>query len=98
MNPHSEHFHLNRTASTQAIQSSRVRRRRRRTDLHRLARRVREPRGPSSLQCDRRPHGHVIGHATAEPLPATLDGLPHGHVVAAGNAHVQTFDGGLTAM
>src|SRR5690349_16319587 len=30
---------------------------------------------------NRRPRGHVVGHAIGEPLPVSLDGVPRGHVV-----------------
>jgi hypothetical protein len=88
MNLRSKHFQSRRGSSTQTSRAGRSRP----TELDRLVRRVRELRGRFSLEVDRRPQGHVIGHAIGEPMPAMRDGLPRGHVVAAG-AHAQTFDG-----
>jgi hypothetical protein len=89
MNRQSKHFQSRRGSSTQTSRAGRSRL----TELARLVGRVRELRGRFSLEVDRRPHGHVIGHAIGEPMPAMGDGLPRGHVVAAPGAYAQTFDG-----
>jgi hypothetical protein len=89
MNLQSKHFQSRWGSSTPTSRAERSRP----TELDRLVRRVRELRVRFSLEVDRRPHGHVIGHAIGEPMPATRDGLPRGHVVAARKADVHNLDG-----
>jgi hypothetical protein len=89
MNLQSKRFQSRRGSSSQTTRAGR----RRPTEFDRLVRRVRELLGRWSLEVDRRPHGHVIGHAIGEPMPVVRDGLPRGHVVAAPDAYAQTFDG-----
>jgi hypothetical protein len=51
------------------------------------------PSGTPSV--DRRPHGHVVGHAIGEQPPPSYDGRPHGHVVghAIGEQPPVSYDG-----
>jgi hypothetical protein len=66
------------------------------TGLPALAPRIAEPAVYRAPSIDRRPRGHVIGHAIGEPLPVTLDdGRPRGHVVghAIGEPLPVTLDG-----
>ena len=39
---------------------------------------------PRRLTNGARARGHVVGHGTGEPAPASLDGRPRGHVVGHG--------------
>jgi len=62
--------------------------------------RTAQPAAYRAPSVDRRPRGHVVGHAIGEPPPVTLDGRPHGHVVGHAIGEPQDevmkrrFDGG----
>jgi hypothetical protein len=60
-----------------------------------LAAPIAEPAVYRAASIDRRPRGHVVGHAIGEPSPVTLDGRPRGHVVghAIGEPPPVTLDG-----